>query len=68
MSTDIYIFQIFLSPKKSRDGTSKFQNFKIKKQSLYHLGNLNSTLPLQNRLGPGLESDIPVFVVLFGCW
>ena len=68
MSIDIYIFQIFLSPKKSRDGTSKFQNFKTKKQSLYHLGNFNSTLPLQTRLGPGLESDFLVCVVLFGCW
>ena len=40
MSIDIYIFQSFLSQKKSRD--EKFQN---KKKSLYHLGNFNSPLP-----------------------
>ena len=40
MSIDIYIFQSFLSQKKSRD--EKFQN---KKKSLYHLVNFNSPLP-----------------------
>ena len=46
---DIYIFQIFPSPKKSRDG-----KFQTKKKSLDHLSNFNSPLPLQPppRAGP----------------
>ena len=41
MSIDIYIFQSFLSPKKS--GDEKVQN---KKKTLYHLCNFNSPLPV----------------------
>ena len=46
---DIYIFQIFLSPKKSRDG-----KFQTKKKSLDHLSNFNSPPPLHPppRAGP----------------
>ena len=49
VSIDIYIFQIFLSPKKSRDG-----KFQTKKKSLDHLSNFNFPLPLQPppRAGP----------------
>ena len=67
MSLDIYIFQIFPSPKKSRD--EKFQN---KKEVPCHLGNFNSLLPqpppFNSRLGSGLGSDIIVCVVLFSGW
>ena len=67
MSLDIYIFQIFSSPKKSRD--EKFQN---KKEVPYHLGNFNCLLPhpppFKSRLGPGLGSDIIVCFVLFSGW
>ena len=61
MSIDIYIFQIFLSPKKSRDG-----KFQTKKKSLDHLSNFNSPLPLQPppRAGPR-PGEILLFALFF---